>query len=264
MPTYRPLPAARAAAIRDLLQNRKAREAERAFVLESVKPILELVRGRSPALRMLVATPSFLERAAPATRALLEQAAPLVFLCRARLFEKLSDLATAPGLLAVVRKPDWDEARIFARHRLFGLYGESLQDPTNVGAIVRTALAFELDALWLSPDSADPFAPKVVRATAGAVLKLPIFTVADPSVFTAQACTLLASMPTGKAGRNLRDLAELPARAIIALGNESRGLSSAVLKGAAIRFSIPVSPTVDSLNVAAAAAIALFHFSGLR
>lgn len=50
---------------------------------------------------------------------------------------------------------------------MLGLYGESLQDPTNVGTIVRTAAAFGLDGLWLSPDSADVFNPKIVRATAG-------------------------------------------------------------------------------------------------
>ncbi|WP_447972339.1 TrmH family RNA methyltransferase [Nitrospira sp. Kam-Ns4a] len=264
MPTFASLPAGRAAAIRDLLRDRTAREAEDAFVLESPKPILELLDERAHSLLSIVVTPEFLDRSEPGVRARLEQAAPQVFLCRSHVYRKLSDLAAGPGLLAVVRKPHWEDARIFARSRLLGLYGESLQDPANVGAIIRTALAFELDALWLSPDSADPFGPKVVRATAGAVLRLPIFEAAGPSLFTTQACTLLASVPAGKGDRSLRDLTDLPARTVLALGNESRGLSPAALEAAAVRFTIPVSSQVDSLNVAAAAAIALFHFSGLR
>lgn len=264
MRTFAPLPASRAAVIRDLLQDRKTRRTERAFVLESVKPICELLAAGSPALLSIVVTPAFLEQAEPAARALLEQAAPRVFLCQERAYRKLSDLTTAPGLLAVVRPPTWDEARLFKRDRLLGLYGECLQDPANVGAIIRTALAFELDALWLSPESADVFSPKVVRATAGAVLRLPMFTAPDPTVFTGQGCALLAAVPPGGASLSLRDLSELPPRSIVALGNESRGLSQAVLKAAAVRFHIPVSAKVDSLNVAASAAIALFHFSGLR
>src|SRR5579885_740649 len=172
MPTFATLPAARAAAIRELLRDRKAREAERAFVLEAVKPILELLDRDSPLLLALVVTREFVDRAEPAVLARLERAAARVSLCPERAYRKLSDLTSAPGLLAVVRSPAWDEAKLFRRTRLLGLYGEGLQDPANVGAIIRTALAFEADALWLSPDSADPLSPKVVRAAAGAVVSL--------------------------------------------------------------------------------------------
>lgn len=264
MPTFAPLPAARAAAIRDLLQDRRVREVERAFVLEAVKPILELLDRDSPLLLSLVVTQEFLDRAEPAILARLERAAARVSLCPERAYRKLSDLTSAPGLLAVVRSPAWDEAKIFKRTRLLGLYGEGLQDPANVGAIIRTALAFEADALWLSPDSADPLGPKVVRATAGAVAGLPVFQAADASRFVEQGCAILAAVPAGKGGRSLREIADLPPRSLVAFGNESRGLSEATLSRATVRFHIPVSRGVDSLNVAASAAIALYHLKGVE
>lgn len=61
----------------------------------------------------------------------------------------------------------------------------------------------------------------------------------------------------------IRSIRTLPARTIVAIGSESRGLSEAVLQAATVRFTIPLRPEVESLNAATAAAIALFHFSGL-
>jgi TrmH family RNA methyltransferase len=188
-----------------------------------------------------------------------------VYRCRESIFERISDVQTTQGILAVVQKPEWDAERVFARSSLLGLFGEGLQDPANVGAILRTAAAFGLDGLWLSADSADVYGPKVVRATAGTVLSLPVFTVKDgPALFAARQCAIIASETPGADSVPLRRLSTLPPRAVLAVGNESRGLSPAVLDQAAIRFHIPVSPLVESLNVAASAAIASYHLSELR
>jgi TrmH family RNA methyltransferase len=172
-------------------------------------------------------------------------------------------VSSPAGLLAVVEQPAWNQAAILQRSQVLGLYGECLQDPANVGAIVRTALGFGLDALWLTPDSADVFNPKVVRATAGALLALPVFTIADVRHLTGQGCAILAAEPPGPSSRAIQDVAAIPARSILAFGNESRGLSETTTKRAALRFHIPVSPAVQSLNVAAAAAVAAFYFSRL-
>jgi len=263
VPPFPNLASSKAALIRDLLRLKRKREAERAFVMEGAKPILELLRGKSPALLAVVATPTFLEKSPQTTTSILEQTRAAVYSCRDAIFEKLSDVSTSQGVLAIVRQPEWDQEAIFRRPRLFGIYGECLQDPANVGAIIRTALAFHADALWLSADSADAFNPKVVRATAGALLMLPVFPLKDLSLFTQQRCTLVAAEPPSKGGPGIRAIANLPLRAILALGNESRGLSEATLKQAEFRFHIPVNPAINSLNVAASAAIAAFYFSTL-
>ncbi|MDE3226493.1 MAG: RNA methyltransferase, partial [Nitrospirota bacterium] len=117
-----------------------------------------------------------------------------------------------------------------------------------------------LDALWLSADSADVFNPKVVRATAGGILKLPVLYIKDVAELTGQGCALLASVPAGKASRPITDLTNLPERAVLVFGNESRGLSDATLQRATVRFHIPVSQAIESLNVAASVAIAAFYF----
>ncbi len=174
---------------------------------------------------------------------MLERSAAPVYVCKDMIFNQLSDLTTSPGILAVVQQPVWDQETVFKRPRVLGFYGECLQDPANVGAIIRTAVAFGMDALWLSTDSADVFNPKVVRATAGALLRLPVFSVRGVSEFRKRRCTILASEPPGNTSRPIRDITRLPSRAVIALGNESRGLSDHDAQGGVPPISHSREPT---------------------
>ena len=265
MPAYfpKPLSVAKAQLIRSLLKQKKERDREKAFVLEGEKPILELLTSDTTALLALVIGETRLAQADAGVTHVLRQKSVPIHTCRDSVFDSLSDVTSPSGILAMVRQPTWDQQAILGRSSLLGLYGETLQDPANVGAIVRTALGFGLDALWLSADSADVFNPKVVRATAGGVLKLPVLYIKDIAEVTGQGCTLLASVPAGKASRPITDLTNLPERSVLAFGNESRGLSDATLQQAAVHFHIPVSEAIESLNVAASAAIAAFYFRSL-
>jgi len=264
---YPELTAKKAAAIRNLLRDKKVRDAERAFVLEGRKPILELLRTHASALLEIAVARSVLERGDPAVTQALAHVKVPVSLCRDQAFDQISAVTTGQGMLAIVRKIEWDEAAILGRPQVLGIFGEAIQDPTNVGAIVRTALAFGVDGLWLTAESADVYGPKVVRGTAGAIMKLPTFVGQSGDAllerFARQHCAVLAADPSSRRTVSIRDIGSIPARAVLAFGNESRGLSEAVLKRAAIRFHIPVSRGVESLNVAASAAIAAFYFSAL-
>ncbi|MSR24913.1 MAG: RNA methyltransferase [Nitrospiraceae bacterium] len=259
--SFAELTATQSSRIKRLLKEKQARDAEQVFVMEGAKPIRELLRVKSPAIEAVVVTQPYLDTCEPAVRRSLE--AQRVYLCRNTLFEKLSDATTSQGILAVIKKPSWEQAGIFKRPQMLGIYGECLQDPTNVGTIIRTAAAFGLDGLWLSADSVDVFNPKIVRATAGTLLKLPVFIVKDAGNLARFQCTLLAADSTGKHARRLDEITSISTKTIIAVGNESRGLSSDTLRAAAIRFHIPISQDAESLNVAASAAIAAFYFSRL-
>lgn len=257
--SFAELTAAQSSRIKRLLREKQIRDAEHVFVMEGAKPIRELLRIKSPAIESVVVTQPYLDTCEPAMRRSLDSQP--VYLCRNTLFEKLSDATTSQGILAVIKKPTWDQAAIFKRPQVLGIYGECLQDPTNVGAIVRTAAALGLDGLWLSADSADIFNPKIVRATAGTLLKLPVFIVKDAGELAKSHCAILAADSSGKHARRMDEITGIPAKALIALGNESRGLSNTTLRAAAIRFHIPISQDAESLNVAASAAIAAFYFS---
>ncbi len=136
---------------------------------------------------------------------------------------------------------------------------EDVQDPGNVGTLIRSAAAFDFDGVILTPKCADPFSPKCVQASAGAVLSLWIKVIDDHCGAVAElkqrGYKLIAMDLAG--GDDISVLAE--DRQILALGNEANGLSSDLLYLADARLSIPLNrQKAESLNVAACGAICMF------
>lgn len=257
------LAASKAALIRDLVRHKKTRNEEGLFIVEGPKPIEELLRSHPTSFQALVVTENGLAMAHQAFANALQRSGCPVYVCQERVLATLSDLTTPSGMLAVVRQPVWDQEGLFQQSKLFGFYGERLQDPANVGPIIRTAVAFGLNALWLSSDSADVFNPKVVRASAGALLTLPIFYIHDVSLFAGFNCAIFTAEVPSPLSCPIQDIRTLPRRIVVAFGNESRGLSASTIQHAWLRFHIPIRPEAESLNVSAAAAIATFHLTAL-
>ncbi len=250
--------------LRDVAKTKRTRDRERVFVLEGTKPILELVRSAPRQIVCLVVAPTFLERQSPDVVQAIVSSGCTVHTCPEHQLAQLSDVETSSGALAIVHQPIWDQAAILARPRVFGLYGDVLQDPANIGTIIRTAAGLGVSAIWMAPHSVDVFNPKVVRATAGTLFQLPIFSHTSIENLLSLGCTILAAdVGAHPHSIPIRSIQSIPARTIVAIGSESRGLSEAVLHAATVRFTIPLKPGIESLNVATAAAIALFHLSGL-
>ena len=219
---------------------------------------------RSPEQILTIVTASgYLEKEKRSDRLLRLTASTQQYSCPDLQFSKLSDLDTPQGVLAVVRQPTWDEGEVLGQPSVLGIFGEQLQDPANVGAIIRTAAALNVSALWLTPESADVFHPKVVRATSGVLLVLPIFAAKDVSGLIRQGCQIFAAEVTGSGTVPIDAIHQAPKKLVLAFGNESRGLSAQTIDQAATRFTIPLNRGVESLNVAATVAIATFFFSRL-
>ena len=250
--------------IRDVIKTKRTRDRERVFVLEGTKPIVELLQSAPNQLVCIVVSPGFFERQPPEIKDLLLSSGCTVYSCPDETLAQLSHLDTSSGALAIVHQPTWDQSAILAQPRVFGLYGDMLQDPANIGTIIRTAAGLNVSALWMAPHSVDVFNPKVVRATAGSLFQLPIFSQTSIESLLSLGCTIMAAdVETSADTVPIRSIQTIPARTIVAIGSESRGLSEAVLNAATLRFTIPLKPGVESLNAATAAAIALFHLSGL-
>ncbi len=249
--------------IRSLLQEKNIRTREGAFVIEGARFCQDVIRHHPGTILSLTISSRYLQQEQSADRRLRAHLPARQFTCSEREFTALSDVDTPQGILAVVRQPQWDEARIWAQPRVLGLYGEHLQDPLNVGAIIRTSAALGLTGLWLSSDSADCFGPKVVRAAAGSVLAFPVFRAKDHQTFGAHDCAVFSAVVSGAETVSLRRIRTVPPRLVVAVGNEGRGLADGVVRASALTFSIPLARDVQSLNVAATAAIAAFYLSGL-
>jgi RNA methyltransferase, TrmH family len=254
---------AQAARVRNLLKDKQVRQADGAFIVEGAKAVRDLLITHPTRIRMLVVTAEYQRRENAHDRQIRESLAAPSYGCLDRTFATMSDLDAPQGILAVVQQPRWDEEEVFARQNLFGLYGERIQDPANVGAIIRTAAALNASALWLTPDSADVYNPKVVRATSGALLSLPVFVTGDATTFTRHGCAIFAAEAGSGETVAMKTIRAVPRRMILAVGNESQGLSAQTIQQSSCRFTIPLERQIESLNVAATVAIALYSIGRL-
>lgn len=259
----RPLTRAHGSLVRHLLQDKKSRLSEGAFVIEGAHACRDLILSFSQQIISLTVSARYLELEDQESRAARNALRATQYSCPDETFEKLSEVDVPQGILAVVRLPKWNEREVLAQKRVLGVYGERLQDPTNVGTIIRTAAGLGLSGVWLSSDSVDCFHPKVVRGTAGAILALPVFQGAELSSLTASGCVLYAAVVSSPGACDLRSITALAPRSIIAVGNESQGLLPDTIAASSHTYSIPLVRAIDSLNVATTAAISSYYFSGL-
>lgn len=165
------------------------------------------------------------------------------------LFNQLSDTKTSQGVLALFARPHTSPAELFARRDRLLVALDGVQDPGNVGTIVRLAAAFDASGVALLPGCADAFGPKAIRASAGAILHVPVANVT--------AAELLASgLPLFAAAGDGKPIAPPKREAVLIFGSEGSGVSPE-LRAQATAISIATSGRVESLNVAASAAILL-------
>ncbi len=143
---------------------------------------------------------------------------------------------------------------------------DGVHDHANVGATIRNARCFGLDAAILAGGSADPWFRKTVRVSVGHVFHLPLSQHADAAEAVAQLRTAgihCLAAHRGPLSISLRDLKQLPERWCLVLGNEDRGPLPATLAACNACISIPMAAGVDSLNVAAAGAVLMYGLSSL-
>jgi len=172
----------------------------------------------------------------------------------------LSGTVTPQGVLAVVRRPALDPAELWAGRLSLVVVLDGLQDPGNVGTVIRAADAAGADAVVCTPGTCDPFGAKAVRSSMGSVLHLPVYTgaAAGPTAagLSARGVRLLVADPLGPVV-----LAEQDLRGPVALilGSEARGPGPGWRGREVHRVRIPMPGRAESLNVALAAAIILYE-----
>ena len=171
-----------------------------------------------------------------------------------KLFAELSELKTPTGILALIDLPQPSGTIADSR---FALLLEDIQDPGNLGSMLRSAAAAGCDAVFLSTGCADAWSPKVLRAAMGGHFALAIHERQNlPDVARVFAGTLLAA--SLQANRSLYD-SDLRGKVAFLVGNEGAGLSEDLLKLATQQINIPMQGKIESLNAAAATAICLFE-----
>lgn len=173
------------------------------------------------------------------------------------LMESISPMETPQGALFTLALPETALPETLTGAHYLVLDG--VQDPGNVGTILRTADAFECDGVFLVNACADPYSPKTARASMGAVFRREVYQCGVDAL-----CALLAASGLPLYGAALRsDTVTLRAldlsRAAVAVGSEGRGLSAEVLARCEKTVKIPMSSRCESLNAAVAASVLLWE-----
>ncbi len=174
----------------------------------------------------------------------------------AEAFDSITETKNPQHVIGLFERPHATANDILAKRDTIAIALDGVQDPGNVGTIVRLAAAFDAAGVLLLPGSADAFGPKAIRASAGAILHVPVARTSLRELLDAHV-PLVATALHGASD-------EPPAKhAVLVFGNEGAGVSADVLRHAT-PLSIAMSGRVESLNVASSAAILLARSFALR
>jgi len=228
------------------LGHKKFRDEEGLFIAEGPKIVNELLMEIPRLVKVVYGTREWMDenRGLPESTNFIE--------IKESDLERVSQLATPNKVLAIVQKIEPDEI-VTAKNLTLVL--DTIQDPGNLGTIIRTADWFGIKQIVCSDNSADMYNSKVVQATMGSIARIKMLYTDLPAWLKQQRVTIFAAALTGNDIRKMTRLTE----GIIVIGNESKGIHPDVMQLAAEKITIPKPGRAESLNAAVATAIILSH-----
>lgn len=175
-------------------------------------------------------------------------------------FSHVSDTKTPQGILCVVKRKKYDLNDLLKVKAPHFMVLDNLQDPGNLGTIVRTAEGAGVDAVFMSKDCVDIYNPKTIRSTMGSIYRMPFIYIEDiPKLLNIFRKNGIKSYAAHLDGKNSYDKEDYQSGTAILIGNEGNGLRDEVTERADILVRIPMQGQVESLNAAIAASIFMFE-----
>jgi TrmH family RNA methyltransferase len=230
------------------LGHKKFRDADGVFVVEGPKIVMELLQASNLRSRAVYALPGWVGALPDSLRAAVTPVSEPEL-------ERLSALATPNQVVGLFEKPVFPPP-VFDRGILLALDG--IQDPGNLGTIVRLADWFGIGTIVSSPDSADVFNPKAIQSTMGSIARVQVC-YADPGeLIRGSGLPVYAALLEGE---GLYGIGRID-RGWIVIGNESRGIRPELQALSTHRVTIPRIGQAESLNAAVATGILLSHLVG--
>jgi TrmH family RNA methyltransferase len=172
----------------------------------------------------------------------------------------LSDVVTHQGIIAVVKKGFYQVDKLFDRSDGIILFLYKLQDPGNLGTIIRVAEAGGVKGIIITDGTVDPYNPKTVRATMGSIFRMPIAKIDDASNFIKKVKDLdYKSIGFFPKAKEEYFNADLTGPIILTFGHEAAGLPVEIGRLMDMQLKIPMSGDVESLNVAVSAAVVIYE-----
>ena len=232
------------------LHHKKFRDAEHVFIAEGSKVVMDLLTSTTFSCQEVLAMKDWLHENEPGIRT--HYAGPLQVIEDFEL-AKISALSTPNQVLAIFKKSLEPIATVKGK---ISLALDGIQDPGNLGTIIRIADWFGIRSIVCSTDCVDKYNPKVVQSTMGSLGRVTITYTGLP-VFLQENNTIKAYAATLN-GKNIKQLKNIT-EAIIVIGNEAKGISAEVMQWCTEKITIHGAGTAESLNAAVAAGIILSH-----
>lgn len=231
------------------LRDKKYRDSTKQFIIEGKKFVDEI--PSSWQINKIIISESF---------ALAKNNYANVFILPDKLFCEISNTKNPQGIMAMCQKKIFNLSEILDSDNSLIIAAENINDPGNLGTLIRSCVAFNVNGLILSKNCVDLYNPKVLRACAGNIFKLTFIDNLDfneilPYIKT-KGFNIFAT--SGKAKKNCFDC-NFKSKSIIIMGNEANGISQSTLKFADKLIKIPMANNVESLNISVAASILLYE-----
>lgn len=175
------------------------------------------------------------------------------------LFKEISSLENPQGVLAIVGFDERNIEELYEKKRPFIIFLDGLNDPGNLGTIIRTADAFNIDGVVLGPGTVDPYNSKVVRSTMGSIFRVPIYSVSDNDIFFKDIREMnIDIITTSLSGKELTE-EDFHESAVVVIGNEANGVGEDIIKISNKEVKIPMPGKAESLNAGVAASIIMYE-----
>lgn len=231
------------------LKNKKYREEDKLFMVEKPVVIVE-AEGFVPRYIALSETVYKENKFKEIIKNFDEEK---IYIFQDNLFNQISDAVTPQGIIAYYEHLD----REFHEKSGKYLYLDDVREPGNLGGMIRSADAFGLDGIILSPNCCDLYNPKTVRSSMSSIFRLPIYKM-DKEKLVELGFNLISTSIVESV--SIRDY-EFKDKDIVIIGNEAKGVSDYLMENASMSINIPISEKVDSLNANVAASIIIYEMT---
>jgi len=245
----------------DLRTDGNIRREKKRFLLEGKRAIAAALALKHVVIHELIFSDHILGEDLSLVARAHEKHVPLVRVSK-DVFKKIADVMTPQGIAAVVKIPEWNAGEILAGADSLLVVACGLQDPGNLGTIIRSCEAAGASGLVTLEHTADPFNAKVVRSTAAGLLTLPIlrYKAAD-FLREAHAKKMRLVATDAQGGVDYRRFNWKSRPLALCIGNEGEGLPADIEAACSEKVTIPIKGSAESLNAAVATSILLFAAS---
>jgi len=241
------------------LNSKKSRDDENSFIVEGIKFVNEAIKEKADIKFILISESAFNKSEINWLLDCINKSEIETIVCDDNIFNSTADTINAQGVLAVINKGNYSRKEILNKYK-FVIMCDRIQDPGNLGTIIRTADAFGPAAVILNRGCVDEYNPKVVRASAGAIFRVPfIHADSDAEILHHLKEIDFNIISTVVDSNNSFENIKKAEKICVVIGNEGQGVSQEIIDDSHMSITIKMSGRAESLNASIAAGISIYE-----